>query len=224
VRDLGYGKRLPVLWQQWFRNYLIPHGGEAERQFLVRLAGVLDERATFACRPFLDANVPADVATHFDEGDTREEALLWSYYTWGKVDPRYRPFEVQERAIELLRATISHAERGKLPLFDSFSPAFDDHTVRIVLADAKPQTIGHFNAELISSYRVRLARLTAWPTFALMLASVPARMRLRRAQFDPPQRDLPYDIVREVDAYLEEAYARFPSYVHDPLDQLYVRG
>ncbi|ROZ79733.1 hypothetical protein [Ramlibacter sp. WS9] len=219
VSDMGYGKGLMPLQPQWFRNYLIP--SHKRDEFLKVLEGLLVERGRFACRQFSDQAIPADIDSHFSESDMREEALIWSYYAWTGASSGQPPLKLQERAIELLSQAVLSAESDILPVFDCLSPAFGEFTARFELADSKPQSTGHFNAEVISSYRLRLARLSGWPIFFPAVKPIPERMRLRITGFPQNPKTMPYEILSEAESYLDETLARFPSYAQDPMEELY---
>jgi hypothetical protein len=205
AKDVGFSKRLSPLWQQWFRCYLIPPNRESRSAFVSALESLFADRDGFAVRRFDDASIPPDVACHFDDNDNRQEALLWSYC--------FHPSTLQEQP-----AFSERAESGDLPSFDALSPAFNDWSANAAIAGVRPQSIGSLNAELITSYRIRLMRLTRWPVFCRLLSPVAERMRRRMAEFGPRPDSLPYDIAAEAESLVTEVKAEYPSYQGEPFD------
>lgn len=216
--DMGFGTRLQPLWQQWFRVYLIPSGARSRQLFVQAFSALLAERSGFALRNLPDVRIEEGVQYHFDDNDVRDEALLWSYHSNSASHMERPAFATQMRALQHLAQAVRAAEEGRLPVWSSLSPAFNDWSARVVLADQRPQSLRELNAERISSYRVRLMRLTGWPVFCDVLKQVPGRVKRRLADFDPPPEPLPYDIAAQAQALVDDVCARYPSYTAEPFD------
>lgn len=221
VGDKGYSPSLPPLWQQWFKVYLIPQGLPAQKAFVRVLSALLAERGAFALRRVPDERLTPGIQHQFEDDDTSDEALLWSYHSSPSWRVERPPFACQARAIDMLSEAVRQAEAGSLPDWHAMSPAFNDWSARVVLADVRPQSVRELNAELISSYRVRLMRLTQWPVFCQLLKQVPERMRSRLAGFEPRREPLPYDIAAEAQVAVDETCKRYPGYASEPFDALY---